>query len=229
MTIKWIAVFAALMVATPLIAADATALKTEKEKRSYSVGVDMATNFKRLDMDLDIDALIKGLKDGFGGGKLLMSEDDVRATLGAYNTEVKQKQVDAMKKVAEDNKKQGEVFLSENAKKEGVTALPSGLQYKVIKMGEGKKPSDTDTVEVHYRGTLINGTEFDSSYSRGQTATFPVKGVIPGWTEALKLMPVGSMWQLFLPPQLAYGERGAGRDIGPNATLIFEVELIAIK
>jgi FKBP-type peptidyl-prolyl cis-trans isomerase FklB len=134
-----------------------------------------------------------------------------------------------MAKAAEDNRKAGESFLAENKKKEGVVTLPSGLQYKVLKAGDGKKPTDADTVECHYRGTLINGTEFDSSYLTGQPATFKIAGVIPGWREALKLMPVGSKWQLFVPSQLAYGARGKGGSIGPNAALIFEVELLAIK
>ena len=134
-----------------------------------------------------------------------------------------------VKAVAEENKKIGDAFLEENKKKEGVVALPSGLQYKILKAGDGRKPTDADMIECNYRGVLINGTEFDSSYRTGKPATLKVMGLIPGWTEALKLMPVGSKWQLFIPPQLAYGERGAGRYIGPNATLIFELELIAVK
>jgi len=134
-----------------------------------------------------------------------------------------------MQKLSEKNKADGEKFLAENAKKAGVKVLPSGLQYKVITTGTGKSPKATDTVTTQYKGTLIDGTEFDSSYKRGEPATFPVSGVIPGWTEALQLMKEGAKWQLFLPPNLAYGERGAGRDIGPNSTLIFEVELISVK
>jgi FKBP-type peptidyl-prolyl cis-trans isomerase FklB len=133
------------------------------------------------------------------------------------------------KELGEKNKKEGEAFLAENKKKEGVTTLPSGLQYKIMKEGDGQIPKSTDTVTVHYRGTLIDGTEFDSSYTRGQPATFPVKGVIAGFSEALQLMKVGSKWQLFIPSNLAYGERGAGDDIGPNASLIFDIELISIK
>ena len=140
-----------------------------------------------------------------------------------------QKETQGTKMVSAENKKEGTAFLARNKTKQGVVTLPSGLQYKILKAGNGKKPVGADTVECHYRGTLINGTEFDSSYRRGQAASFPVSGVIPGWTEALKLMPVGSKWQLFIPPQLAYGAQGSGRDIGPDATLIFEVELLAIK
>jgi FKBP-type peptidyl-prolyl cis-trans isomerase len=147
----------------------------------------------------------------------------------AFQSDLMKKQSQGKQTAAEENKKTGEAFLAENKKKDGVVALPSGLQYKILKAGKGKKPTDGDKVECHYRGTLIDGTEFDSSYRRGEPATFPVNGVIAGWTEALKLMPVGSKWQLFVPSQLAYKEHGAGADIGPNATLIFEVELLGIK
>ncbi len=158
-----------------------------------------------------------------------MSDEEMRTVMTAYQKEISQKQAEAAKIAAEKNKKEGDAFLAANKAKEGVITLPSGLQYKILKEGNGKKPTDADTVQVHYRGTLIDGTEFDSSIKRGQPASFPVKQIIPGWREALKLMPVGSKWQLFIPPELAYGARGAGGDIGPNATLIFEVELLAIK
>jgi FKBP-type peptidyl-prolyl cis-trans isomerase FklB len=149
--------------------------------------------------------------------------------MAAFQKEMMAKQQELAKRLGEKNKKEGEAFLSENRKKEGIKALPSGLQYKVVKAGTGKKPKSTDTVTTHYRGTLIDGTEFDSSYRRGQPASFPVSGVIAGWTEALQLMEEGAKWQLFIPPNLAYGERGAGSQIGPNATLIFEIELISIQ
>jgi FKBP-type peptidyl-prolyl cis-trans isomerase FklB len=204
-------------------------LKTEKDKISYGIGVDVARNFKRLGVDVNMDVLVKGLRDGMAGEKLLMTEDDLRATMSAYMEDLRKKQAIAMKAVAEENKKKGDAFLAENKKKEGVVTLPNGLQYKIIKAGTGKKPAETDTVECRYRGTLIDGKEFDSSYRTGQNATFKVLAVIAGWKEALKLMPVGSKWQLFIPPELAYGAMGAGRDIGPNATLIFEVELVAIR
>jgi FKBP-type peptidyl-prolyl cis-trans isomerase len=208
---------------------EAQSLKTQKEKVSYGIGVDVARNFLRLGIDLDLDTMIKALRDVYAGNKLAMTEDDLRATMNAYQTELRDRQMAAMKKAADDNKKEGETFLAQNKTREGVVTLPSGLQYKVLKGADGKKPGDGDTVEVNYKGTLINGTEFDSSYRRGQPAMFKPSGVIPGWREALKLMPVGSKWQLFVPPQLGYGEQGAGRDIGPNQTLIFEVELLAIK
>jgi FKBP-type peptidyl-prolyl cis-trans isomerase FklB len=159
----------------------------------------------------------------------LLTEEEARAAIMHLQAQLRQKQIEAMKLAGEKNQKAGEAFLAENKKKEGVVTLPSGLQYKILKAGEGKKPTAEDTVVCNYRGTLIDGTEFDSSYKRGEPATFPVRGVIKGWTEALQLMPVGSKWQLFIPPTLAYGERGAGAQIGPDATLIFEVELISIK
>ena len=204
-------------------------MKTQKDKVSYSVGVDVAKSFAKMGMDLDLDVFIKGLRDGFSGKKLLMTDDEMHATMTALQNDLAKKQSEGKQSAAEENKKAGEAFLAENKKKEGVVTLPSGLQYKILKAAKGKKPTDADTVECHYRGTLIDGTEFDSSYSRGKPATFPVAGVIPGWTEALKLMPVGSKWQLVVPSKLAYGEHGAGADIGPNATLIFEVELLGIK
>ncbi|MGZ6208513.1 MAG: FKBP-type peptidyl-prolyl cis-trans isomerase N-terminal domain-containing protein [Syntrophales bacterium] len=229
MMIIAIMVLAIGLVPAQASAADTPQLKTQKDKISYGIGVDVARNFKRMGVDIDLDMLVKGLRDGMAGEKLLMTEDDLRATMGAYLEELKQKQMSAMKAVAEENKKQGDAFLAENKKKAGVVTLPSGLQYKIIKKGTGKTPVETDTVECQYRGTLIDGKEFDSSYRTGQKATFKVSGVIAGWREALKLMPVGSKWQLFIPPELAYGPMGASRDIGPNATLIFEVELTAIK
>lgn len=210
-------------------AQEAPALKTQKDKISYGIGVDVARNFMRLGIDFDVDILVKGLRDSLSGGRLLMTEDDLRATMNAYQSELREKMLQAMQVAAAANKKAGDAFLAENKTKEGVVALPSGLQYKILKAGDGRRPTEADTVDCNYRGALINGTEFDSSYRTGKPVTFKVTGVIPGWTEALKLMPAGSKWQLFIPPQLAYGERGAGRDIGPNATLIFELDLIAVK
>jgi FKBP-type peptidyl-prolyl cis-trans isomerase len=216
-------------IASQSIAQEGAAPKTQKEKESYSLGVEVAKNFKNLGLDIDVDILVKGLKDEFSGKKLLLSENEIDKVMTAYEYGVQQKQAQTTKSAAEKNQKEGQAFLAANTKKEGVVTLPSGLQYKIIKAGEGKKPTSADTVECHYRGTLIDGTEFDSSYRRGQPATFKVSGVIPGWTEALKLMPVGSKWQLFVPAPLAYGAAGVGRDIGPNSTLIFEVELLGIK
>jgi FKBP-type peptidyl-prolyl cis-trans isomerase FklB len=204
-------------------------LKNEKDKVSYIIGTEIGKNFKKQSIDIDPDVLTRGIKDAISGGKPLLTEQEVQETMATFQKEMMAKQEDLTKKLGEKNKKEGEVFLSENKKKEGVKTLPSGLQYKVIKGGTGKKPKINDTVTTHYRGTLIDGTEFDSSYRRGQPVSFPVSGVIPGWTEALQLMEEGAKWQLFIPPNLAYGERGTGRDIGPNATLIFEIELISIQ
>jgi FKBP-type peptidyl-prolyl cis-trans isomerase FklB len=226
---KWLVFLAVGFLAANVCADETPALKTQKEKVSYSVGVDVAKSLAKMGMDLDLDVFIRGLKDGFSGKKLLMTDDEMHATMNAFQNDLLKNQSQGKQTAAEENKKAGEAFLAENKKKEGVVTLPSGLQYKILKAGKGKKPTDADKVECHYRGTLIDGTEFDSSYRRGKPATFPVAGVIAGWTEALKLMPVGSKWQLFVPSQLAYKERGAGADIGPNATLIFEVELLGIK
>ena len=216
-------------IAAPLYAGEAPALKTPKEKTSYSVGVDMARSLQRTDVVLDQAMLVKGLRDALSGGKLLLSEEEIKTTLGGLRAEMQQKRAVAAQKVGADNKKAGEAFLVENKTKPGVVTLPSGLQYKIIKEGTGRKPTATNTVECNYRGTLLDGTEFDSSYKRGAPASFPVNGVILGWQEALKLMPVGSKWQLFVPSQLAYGERSPNGPIGPNATLLFEVELLGIK
>jgi FKBP-type peptidyl-prolyl cis-trans isomerase FklB len=204
-------------------------LKNQKDKVSYSIGMAMGKDFKKQLIDIDPDILAKGIKDALSGGKALLTDQEINETMTAFQKELMAKQEELLKKVGEKNKAEGEAFLAENKKKEGVKTLASGLQYKVIKAGNGKKPTPSDTVTTHYRGTLIDGTEFDSSYRRGQPATFPVKGVISGWTEALQLMELGTKWQLFIPPNLAYGERGAGRNIGPNATLIFEIELISIE
>ena len=210
-------------------AADAPELKGDKEKISYSIGMDIGGNLRRGSVEVDPDVLAKGLKDSYGGGKTLLTEDQARQAIEDFQKSLMAKKAETMQKLSEKNKTDGEKFLAENAKKEGVKTLPSGLQYKEITHGTGKSPKTTDTVTTHYKGTLIDGTEFDSSYKRGEPISFPVSGVIAGWTEALQLMKEGAKWQLFIPSNLAYGERGAGRDIGPNATLIFEVELISVK
>jgi FKBP-type peptidyl-prolyl cis-trans isomerase len=225
---KWMAVAAVVTVAVQAMGGD-TVLSSQKDKVSYSIGVDLGKSFKHQGLDVDPDVLAKGMKDAAAGQKLLMTDDEMRSTMMSTQEEIMKKRETADASAGADNKKKGEEFLADNKKKEGVTTLPSGMQYKVLKAGDGKKPASTDTVECHYKGTLINGTEFDSSYKRGQPATFPVNGVIRGWQEALPLMAVGSKWQLFIPSDLAYGPRGAGGDIGPNETLIFEVELLGIK
>ncbi len=204
-------------------------LKTQKEKFSYALGMNIGSGMHRQGVDIDPNILARGMKDALAGRKLLMTEDEARAAVMQVQNEVRQKQQEKAQAAGAANKKQGDDFLAANKAKEGVVTLPSGLQYKILTAGTGPKPAATDSVVCNYRGTLINGTEFDSSYKRGQPATFQVNGVIKGWTEALQLMPVGSKWQLFIPPDLAYGERGAGSDIGPGATLIFEVELLSIE
>lgn len=195
--------------------------KTPKDKLSYALGMDLGNSLRRQAIDVDPAVFSQGLKDAIAGGKTLLTEDEVRTTITTMQNEIKSKLV-------AKNKEQGAEFLAKNKTKEGVVTLPSGLQYKILKAGDGKKPGLEDTVVCNYAGTLIDGTEFDSSYKRNQPAAFPVKGVIKGWTEALQLMPVGSKWQLFIPPELAYGTQGTG-PIAPESTLIFEVELISIK
>jgi FKBP-type peptidyl-prolyl cis-trans isomerase FklB len=219
-----------VLAASTAFAEEQQALKTQKEKLSYAIGIDMGTSLKKNAIDVDPDMLFKGIKDALSGGKQLMTEQELKETIQTAQKELMAKQQEKMKALAEKNKKEGEEFLAANKKKPGVKILPSGLQYKVITEGKGKTPKSTDTVTVNYRGTLIDGTEFDSSYKRNEPATFPVSGVIKGWTEALQLMKEGSKWQLFIPADLAYGERGTmGGPIGPNAVLIFEVELLSIK
>jgi FKBP-type peptidyl-prolyl cis-trans isomerase FklB len=204
-------------------------LKTDKDKVSYAIGVNIGKSMRKDAVDIDPTIFSRGMKDALGGGKLLLTDDEMKIALTKLQGELRAKQEEAMKKAGEINKKAGDDFLAQNKTKEGIVALPDGLQYKILKEGTGPKPAATDSVVCNYRGTLLDGTEFDSSYKRGQPATFPVSGVIKGWTEAVQLMPVGSKWQLFVPAELAYGNRGAGPDIGPNSTLIFEVELLSIQ
>jgi FKBP-type peptidyl-prolyl cis-trans isomerase len=217
-----------LLLATQVHAGEQPLLKTDKDKVNYAVGVNIINSIKQQGVEIDLDLVLQGMKDASSGGKLLLDDEELRKAIEQYQVAVRQKRAQMTAKAAEENKKAGEAFLAENKKKEGVITLPSGLQYKILKTGDGKKPTDADTVECQYRGTFVDGTEFDNSVRTGKPATVKVTAVIPGWREALKLMPTGSKWQLFIPSQLAYGERGSGR-IGPNATLIFEVELLAIK
>ena len=222
-------VISTLLFAVQVYAEEGTQLKDKKDKVSYAIGLDVGNAMKKQSIDINTDIFMMGLKDALAGGKKLMSDEEIRETMTAFSHEMAEKQKENMKKLAEKNKQEGDAFLAENKKKEGVKTLESGLQYKIITEGAGKTPKAGDTVTVNYRGTLIDGTEFDSSYKRGQPATFPVSGVIKGWTEALQLMKEGAKWQLFIPANLAYGDKGAGGTIGPNAVLIFEVELISVK
>ncbi len=211
------------------IAADKPEVKEEKDRISYSVGYQVGGDFKRQGVELNPELLVKGIQDAVSGAKPLLSQQEMNRTLVDLKKKIVADQREAQQKMGEKNLADGKDFLSANGKKKGVVILPSGLQYKILSEGKGKSPGPADSVTVHYRGTLIDGTEFDSSYSRGKPATFQVNRVIAGWTEALQKMKEGAKWQLFIPPNLAYGERGAGSRIGPNATLIFEVELISVQ
>jgi FKBP-type peptidyl-prolyl cis-trans isomerase len=204
-------------------------LATLKDKFSYALGMKMGANLHKQAVDVDPNVMLRGLKDGLAGGKTQLTDDQATAALQEVTNQLRKQAQEKMQVTAEANKREGAAFLAANKAKDGVITLPSGLQYKVLKQGTGPKPGLTDTVVCNYRGTLINGTEFDSSYKRGQPVTFPINGVIKGWTEALPLMPVGSKWQLFIPAELGYGEHSPGPDIGPDSTLIFEVELLSIQ
>jgi FKBP-type peptidyl-prolyl cis-trans isomerase len=200
---------------------------TDKDKQSYAVGVNVGKSLHRDGLDVEPKFVLQGIEDAMADGKLLLTDDQIKTIMTDLQTQVRQKLEEKRQATIESNKKEGAAFLAANATKEGVVTLPSGLQYKILVAGTGPKPSVDDSVVCNYRGALLDDTEFDSSYKRGP-ATFRVGGVIKGWTEALQLMPVGSKWQLFIPPDLAYGDRGQG-PIGPNATLIFEVELMSIQ
>lgn len=206
-----------------------SALKDQKDRISYGIGFNLANSLKNSGIEINQDLLFQAVKDVLNDKPTLLNETEVREVLTSLQKDMRAKMEEKRKTAAETNKKEGEAFLAENKSKPGVVTLPSGLQYKVLQEGKGKSPSSNDTVTVHYRGTLLDGTEFDSSYQRNQPATFKVNGVIKGWTEALQLMKEGAKWQLFIPSQLAYGEFGAGQKIGPNSTLIFDVELLEVK
>jgi FKBP-type peptidyl-prolyl cis-trans isomerase FklB len=203
-------------------------LVTEKDKQSYAIGLNVGKSLHRDSVDVEPKFVLQGIEDAIANGKVLLTDDQIKTVMTDLQNQVTQKREEKRLAEAETNKKDGTAFLAANATKEGVVTLPSGLQYKVMTAGTGPKPSATDSVVCNYRGTLLDSTEFDSSYKRGQPVTLNVGGVIKGWTEALQLMPVGSKWQLFIPPDLAYGDRGQG-PIGPNSTLIFEVELLSIQ
>jgi FKBP-type peptidyl-prolyl cis-trans isomerase len=209
--------------ATPFV------LKTEKQKQSYAIGLNIGKNMQKDGVEIDSAAMLRGIKDAVAGGKVLMTDEEIKTTLTALAGDLKKKQELKIAAESTANKTAGDAFLIANKSKPGVVALPSGLQYKILKQGEGPKPTTADQVTCNYKGTLLNGKEFDSSYKRGEPATFPVGQVIKGWTEALQLMPVGSKWELYIPADLAYGSKQAGPDITPGSTLVFEVELLSIK
>jgi FKBP-type peptidyl-prolyl cis-trans isomerase FklB len=217
-----------LLAGTALAQTTPSPFKTPLEATGYAVGVDMVRNFKSQGVTFDVEQLIHGLRDASSGAKLAMSDAEVKRLVGELESDVRTKMLAARKQEAETNLKAGAEYLAANAKKSGVTTTPSGLQYVVLQAGTGRKPTDESSVVVNYSGQLVDGTPFDASQP-GSPVTFKVGGVIPGWREALKLMPQGSKWQLAIPAALAYGERGAGRSIGPNQTLRFDVELVEVK
>jgi FKBP-type peptidyl-prolyl cis-trans isomerase FklB len=221
----FILTFAGFLLTLPLFAQEKSPpFKDQKDKLSYSIGLNIGTNLSRQNVEINPEVLTTGIKDGIAG-KPQLTQDQIKEVMTTFEKDMQEKQ----KAAGEKNTAEGAKFLKENKKKEGVKTTASGLQYKVMKEGTGTQPKATDTVTVNYRGTLINGKEFDSSYKRGQPATFPLNGVIKGWTEGLQLMKAGSKYQFFVPSNLAYGERAAGPDITPNSTLIFEVELLEVK
>ena len=222
------AVFGCLGLALAITAHADDSLKTQKDKVSYSIGINWGAQLSQAKGKIDIEKVTQGMKDGFNGGQPKLTMDEMKQAISDFQVAMQQEQQAALAKVSTNNKKAGEDFLAKNKKEKGVISLPSGLQYQVIKEGTGASPKETDTVVTHYIGNLIDGKVFDSSYKRGQPATFPVNGVIKGWTEALQKMKVGAKWKLFIPSELAYGEKGPA-SIGPNSVLIFEIELLEIK
>jgi FKBP-type peptidyl-prolyl cis-trans isomerase len=226
---RWMLMFVMLFLPVVAAAQEAPALKTEKDKLSYAMGMDLGNQLKLRSVDIDPTIFAQALKDALSGGKTLLTADEARTVITELQKAMLAKQAAEAKVAGDKNKAEGDAYMAANKAKEGVVTLPSGIQYKVLSAGTGKKPTIEDTVVCQYRGTLIGGKEFDSSYKSGQPATFPLNKVIKGWAEVLQLMPVGSKWQVAIPPALAYGERGTGADIGPNTTLVFEIELVAIK
>jgi FKBP-type peptidyl-prolyl cis-trans isomerase FklB len=217
-----------LAMSTAMAATD-TSLSTDTDKLSYSIGADLGKNFKTQGIEINPTALAKGMQDGMGNGSLALTEQQMKDVLTKFQKDLMSKRTAEFNKKADENKTKGEAFLAENKTKPGVVVLPSGLQYKVLENGTGTKPAKTDTVTVEYTGRLINGTVFDSTDKAGKPATFQVSQVIPGWTEALQLMPSGSTWEIYVPANLAYGPRSVGGPIGPNEALIFKIHLISVK
>ena len=214
----------------PGTAAAPLPLTTQKQKASYAIGANIGRGLHRDGVDVDPSLVARGIRDAMAGGKLQLTDDEMKAALTTLTTDLKKKQDTELAAQGEANKKEGETFLAANKGKQGVVTLPDGLQYKILSTGTGPKPTATDTVVANYKGTLINGTEFDSSYKRGQPVKFPVGQVIKGWIEVLQMMPTGSKWEVYIPSDLAYGPQGPGRGpIGPNETLVFEIELVSIE
>jgi FKBP-type peptidyl-prolyl cis-trans isomerase len=232
---RWIFAVVVISLSVPALAADPPAgnapkqeFKTAKDKASYAIGLGIGRNMKHEGLALELSKLISGISDGLKDATPQLTDAEMQSSLQDFQKELAAGRESETKVAGAKNKKEGDAFLAANKAKAGVTTTKSGLQYEILKAGKGQKPTKADSVTTHYRGTLLNGTEFDSSIKRGEPATFPVSGVIPGWTEALQLMPVGSKWKLYVPAELAYGANGAGPDIGPNSTLVFEVELLGV-
>jgi FKBP-type peptidyl-prolyl cis-trans isomerase FklB len=224
-----ILILAMLLISCQNNAQENVELKTRKDSVSYAIGQNIGSNFKTQNIDVDPMVVAAGMKDVISDAETKLTEEQAQQVWMSYQQELMAAQQKEREEQGVKNKEEGAKWLAENAKKEGVKVTESGLQYKVIKMGDGPKPTASDKVKVHYRGRFIDGKEFDSSYKRGEPAVFPVTGVIPGWTEVLQLMPVGSKWEVYVPAELGYGDRGMGQDIPPNATLIFDVELLGIE
>ena len=218
-----------LAMSSAMAATDVVTLTSDIDKLSYSIGIDLGNNLKKQDIEINPSVMAKGIQDGMTGSKMLMTEQQMKDTLSKFQKDLMAKRAAQFEKQANDNKAKGDAFLAANKAKPGVITLASGLQYKIITAGNGAKPSKDDEVTVEYTGKLIDGTVFDSTAKTGKPATFKVSQVIPGWTEALQLMPAGSTWEVYVPANLAYGARNVGGPIGPNETLIFNVHLISIK
>lgn len=228
MNLKWIVVCSVLATSGQAWSADKTLIKTDKDRLSYSIGASIGKNLRAEKTDIDLNMLIKGLKTSLAGEKVLLSDQEIRQVMGDYQKELRKHAMLSKQQAAGENRKNGEAYLAEYKTQKGVQTLPNGILYKVIREGTGKKPAESDIVEVNYRGALINGREFDATRP-GEPANLKLSSLIAGWKQALSVMPVGSRWQIVIPSELAYGERGVGGDIGPNEVLVFEVELLSIK
>jgi FKBP-type peptidyl-prolyl cis-trans isomerase len=217
-----------VLTATAAVSAEAKELKSDKDRLSYSIGASIAINLKKEKTDFDLDLMIKGLKDAAAGKKLAIPEKEARMILGKYQIDLRKRLMKERKQATIDNKQKSDAFLAANKKKKGVETLPGGIQYKIIKQGKGPIPQLQNEIEVNYRGSLIDGTVFDETQP-GHPATLKVASLISGWKQAITHMPAGSKWHIVIPPELAYGDRGVGTDIGPNEALVFDVELLSVK
>lgn len=228
MNLKWVILCSLVAISSQAWSAEKTVFKTDKDKLSYSIGASIGKNLKNESADIDINLLIEGLKASIAGEKVLLSDKEIRQVMNDYQTQMRQRAMANKQQATVENKKKGEDYLAEYKTQKGVLSLPGGVLYKIVKEGAGKKPVESDMVEVNYRGTLVNGKEFDAT-EPGHPANMKVSALIAGWKQALSAMPAGSKWQIVIPSQLGYGERGVGTEIGPNEVLVFDVELVAIK